>query len=181
MFLSRNPRRITGLLLAALALPSLLAQKERRQPLTEDQVDQIRESGIYPDDRIHLYTKFLDERLETIRGLSARGHSSARAHRLSDELEDAVALMDELGSNLDQYGERKADLRKSLKPLTEATGRWAGTLQALASEPAFDEALKEAIESERELSNQAAQLLKEQAAYFDQHKDEKGQERAEPR
>jgi hypothetical protein len=163
------------------SLIPLLAQKEQRQPLTESQIDQIREAGIYPDDRIKLYTKYLDEHVETIKGLTPRGHSSARTKRVDNELQDLTALMDELGSNLDQYGERKADLRKSLKPLTESTQRWLGVLNALPSEPGFDLSRKEAIDSEKDLADQAAQLLKEQTEYFNAHKDEKGQDRAEPK
>src|SRR5579864_5282913 len=91
------------------------AQKEKREPLTGPQVEQIREAGIYPDDRINLYTKFIGEHAETIKSLTTRGKSASRAHRLDDELLDLTALMDELGSNLDEYTDRKADLRKSLK------------------------------------------------------------------
>jgi hypothetical protein len=177
---SRRFQPIFVFALFALAIP-LLAQKEQRQPLTETQVDQIREAGIYPDDRIRLYTKFLDERVETIKGLTPRGHSSARTKRVDNELQDLTALMDELGSNLDQYGERKADMRKSLRPLTESTQRWLEVLNALPTEPGFDLSRKEAIDSGKDLADQANQLLKEQTDYFNAHKDEKGQDRAEPK
>jgi hypothetical protein len=177
---SRRFQPIFAYALLALAIP-LLAQKEQRQPLTEAQIDQIREAGIYPDDRIKLYTKFLDERADTIKGLTPRGHSSARTKRVDNELQDLTALMDELGSNLDQYGERKADMRKSLKPLTESTQRWLEVLNALPTEPGFDLSRKEAIDSGKDLADQANQLLKEQTDYFNVHKDEKGQDRAEPK
>jgi DNA gyrase/topoisomerase IV subunit A len=156
------------------------AQKEQRQPLTEAQVDKIREAGIFPDERIGLYTKFMDEHAETIKGLTNRRTSGARGKRIDDELLDLTALMDELGSNLDQYSERKADIRASLRKLSEAAPKWLGILRALAGEPTFDEARKEAIEAGEELSDEARRLLSEQTAYFETHKQEKGQERAEP-
>jgi hypothetical protein len=177
---SRRFQPVVACVLFALAIP-VLAQKEQRQPLTEAQVDQIREAGIFPDDRINLYAKFLNERIDTIKGLTPRGHSSARTKRIDNELQDLTALMDELGSNLDQYGERKADLRKSLKPLTESTQRWLGVLNALPSEPGFDLSRKEAIDSGKDLADQTNELLKQQTDYFNAHKDEKGQERAEPK
>ncbi|MGB6193210.1 MAG: hypothetical protein WBF42_12140, partial [Terracidiphilus sp.] len=164
---------------AALA-PSLAAQKDERQPLTQAQVDQIREEGIYPDERIRLYTKFIGEHVDTIKSLSSRGHSSARAHRLDDVLQDLTALMDELGSNLDQYGDRKADLRKSLKTLNEVAPRWLEALNGIASERTFELSRKEAIDSGKDLSDQVSQLFKEQTDYFDIHKDQRGQDRAEP-
>jgi hypothetical protein len=169
---------ITILLLTAAGF--LPAQKEQRQPLTEAQIDKIREAGIFPDERIGLYTKFMDEHADTVKGLTNRRESVARGKRIDDELLDLTALMDEAGSNLDQYSERKADIRVSLKKLNEAAPRWLGILRALAGEPAFDEARKEAIEAGEELADEAKRLLAEQTVYFETHKDQKGQERAEP-
>ncbi len=177
----RWSRGVLCLALASACATVAPAQKEKREPLTEAQVDQIREAGIYPDDRINLYTKFVSEHADTIKGLSTRGKSNARAQRLDGELQDLTALMDEMGSNLDVYSERKADIRKALKNLNEAAPRWLGILRALAGEPGFDLARKEAIESGEDLVDQAKRLLTEQTEYFLQHKDEQGQDRAEPK
>lgn len=173
--------RFSILVLASLLyIAPVRAQKEQRQTLTPTQVEQIREAGIDPDERVKLYTKFLDEHADTIKGLTSRAHSSARVYRLDNELQNLTSLMDELGSNLDQYGDRKADLRKSLKPLTEATQHWLDILHALPTEPGFDLTLKEAIESGQDLAEQAKQMLNEQTEYFKLHKDQQGQDRAEP-
>jgi hypothetical protein len=173
--------RLSVAVFLLMLISSASAQKERRQPLTEAQVEKIREAGIYPDERIKLYVQFLDERATTIKGLTSRAKSSGRAKRLDDELLDFTALTDELGSNLDQYSERKADLRPSLKKLSELAPRWLGILKALPGEAGFDEARKEAIEASDDLADQAKRLLSEQEEYFLTHKEEKGQERAEPK
>ena len=89
--------------------------------------------------------------------------------------------MDELGDNLDMYSDRHADIRKSLKPLAEDSPRWLGILRALAGEPGFDLSRKEAIESGEDLADEAKRLLQEQTEYFNLHKDEQGQDRAEPK
>ena len=167
-------------LLALVAIPAF-AQKDKREPLSENQIEQIREAGIDPDLRISLYTKFLNEHAETIKGLTSRAKSHARGQRLDDELQDFTALMDELGANLDQYGDRKADLRKSLKNLNEDCPRWLTILKALPGEQSFDVSRKEAIESGQDLADQTSRLLTEQTAYFLAHKDEKNQERSEPK
>jgi len=159
----------------------LRAQKEQRQPLTEAEIDKVREAGIFPDERITLYTKFMDEHADTIKGLTNRRTSMARGKRIDDELLDLTALMDELGSNLDQYSERRADIRGGLKKLNEAAPNWLRILRALAGEPEFDEARKEAIEAGEELADEGKRLLTEQNEYFATHKEEKGQERAEPK
>lgn len=176
----RTPRTWSALLAGLMVTAALHGQKEHRQPLNEAQIEQIREAGIDPDGRIKLYMKFIGERVETIRGFSNRGHSAARAHRLDDELQDLSALMDELGSNLDQYGERKADMRKALKAVNEAMPDWLKVLQTLPTEPGFELSQKDAIEATKDIADDASQLLKEQTEYFNVHKDAKGQERAEP-
>jgi protein-tyrosine-phosphatase len=172
--------------LLVLIIPLLFAggaaaQKEQRQTLTETQVEKIREAGIDPDQRIKLYTQFLDERADTIKGLTNRAKTAARAQRLDNELQDFIALMDELGENLDQYSERKADMRLALKKLNDVAPKWQLILKALPGEPGFDEARKEALEGWDDLADQAKRLLSEQTEYFALHKDEKGQERAEPK
>jgi hypothetical protein len=170
-----------AILVCVLYVAPLLAQQDKREPLTEAQIEQIREAGTDPDERVSLYTKFLDEHADVIKGLTNRAKSESRSRRLDDELQDMTALMDEFGSNLDVFSDRHADIRKSLKPLPAATQRWLGILRALAGEPGFDLSRKEAIESGEDLADQATRLLREQTEYFDLHKDEKGQDRAEPK
>ncbi len=177
----RPVRYFVPILICLFLTAPLLAQKEKREPLTETEIEQIREAGIYPNERVNLYTKFLNEHADTIKGLTVRAKSASRAHRLDDELQDFTALMDELGSNLDTFSDRRADIRKALKPLSEATPRWLAILRALPGEPVFDLARKEAIESGEDLADQAKRLLTEQTAYFDIHKDEANQDRAEPK
>src|ERR1035437_4110826 len=174
-------RRFAAILAFLLLAVPLYAQKEKREPLNAAQIDQIRDSGSFPDDRIKLYTKFLDERADIIKGLTNRAKSTARSNRLDGELQDFTALMDELGSNLALSFDRHSDIRKSLKSLSDAAPRGLHILRALAGESGFDLSRKEAIESGEELSDQATRLLTEQDDYFKQHKTEAGQEREEPK
>lgn len=177
----RSFRRLTVVLWCLACVAPLHAQKGQHDPLTNAQIEQIREAGIDPVERIKLYTKYLHEHVDSIKALTPRPRSGARVLKMDTELQNLTALMDELGSNLDQYSERKADIRKGLKPLPEATQRWLGILRGIPSEPGFELSLKEAIESGKELAEQASRLLNEQTAYFNIHKDERGQDRAEPK
>jgi hypothetical protein len=174
-------RCLVALVLCLIVASPLFSQKQKREPLTDAQVEKIAEAGIDPDARVGLYTEFLKEKADAIKALGKRAPSDARSSRLSDALEDFAALMDELGDNLDVYSDRKADIRKSLKALSEATPGWQQMLRALAGEPGFSLARKEAIESGEDLAAQADRLLKEQTDYFNQHPDEKGQDRWEPK
>ncbi len=171
---------LAGLFCLLLAAP-LTAQKQKREPLTEKQQDQIEEAGIDPVARVDLYVKFLNEYSDTVKGLIPRAKSTARSHRIDDELEDFSALMDELGDNLDVFSQRKADLRKSLKDLRESIEHWQTILHDLPSEPGFELSLKEAIDSANDLSDQAKDITADQETYFKAHPDEKGQDRAEPK
>jgi hypothetical protein len=174
-------RTHAALFFLVITLPALtssaFAQHPRRETLTEAEVEEVRESAVYPDDRIKLYTKFVEEHAAKIKDLTGRPRSGARVIKLDDSLQDLTSLMDETGSNLDMYSDRHSDIRKGLKALTEATPRWLNILRALPGESGFDLARKEAIESAEELADQATRLLHEQEDYFATHKDEKGQER----
>lgn len=168
--------------LAACLLLSVQAnaQKDHPDPLTPAQIEEIREAGIDPDGRILLYAKYVGEHLTEINRLVKRARSAARSSRLDGELQNVTELTDELGANLDQYGSRKADIRKALKKVNEEAPRWLTTLRGLPSDPDYELSRKEAIESDNDLAKQAAQLLGEQTEYFKEHKDQRGQERAEP-
>jgi hypothetical protein len=170
-----------SVLVSLVAVAPLSAQKEKRDPLTPAEVEKIREAGINPDERIKLYTEFVNDHVDIAKGLTNRSKSAGRSKRLDDALQDVTALMDELGANLDVYSDRHADLRPSLRPLADASQHWLSSLKALAGEPGFDLSRKEAIESGQDLADQAERLLREQTDYFNLHKDERGQERAEPK
>jgi len=176
------PMRCLAAIAACLLLASPSpAQKEKHDPLTEAEIKEIREAGSDPNQRVIVYTRILNEHAETIEDLTRRAPSSRRSLRLDGELQDFTALLDELGTNLDVYAERKGDIRRALKPLNQATEKWLEMLRALAGTPAFDLARKEALESGQELADQAKHLDTEQTEYFKLHKDEVGQERAEPK
>lgn len=174
-------RTLAAILFCLLLAAPAAAQKQKPEPLTQDQQDQIAEAGIEPVARVGLYVKFLDDHSDTIRGLIKRAKSPARSQRLDGELQDFAALLDELGDNLDVFSQRKADIRKSLKGLNEGIARWQGVLHDLPSEPGFELALKNAQGSIGDLADQAKEIAADQEAYFKAHKDEAGQDRYEPK
>jgi hypothetical protein len=174
-------RTLVAIICCLFVATSLQGQKKKREPLTAAQMDKIAEAGIEPNARVGLYTQYLNEHADAINALSKRAKSEARASKMNDSLEDFAALLDELGDNLDTLSDRKADIRKSLKPLTDAVPKWQGILKALIGESGFDLARKEAIESSEDLASQSQRLLKEQTEYFKQHPDEAGQDRWEPK
>lgn len=165
---------ITAIFLVAAAPAP--AQRQVRDPLTQAQADQIAQSGIDPVERVHLYTKFLEEHADEIKATAKRADTPARNQKLASNLEDFADLMDELGSNLDVYSDRKSDIRKALKPLNDDIPRWQSMLNGLPSESEFDLARTDALDSSNDLSDQAKQMMQDQDKYFAAHKEESGQE-----
>lgn len=174
-------RAAAAIVFCLLLVVSLPGQKEKREPLTDAQQDQIAEAGIDPVARVDLYVKFITEHSDTVKGLIKRAKGPARSRRVDDELQDFTALLDEFGDNLDVYAQRNADLRKSLKGLNDGVQQWQSVLHDLPSEPGFELSLKEALDSIGDLAQQTKQITADQDAYFKAHPDEKGQDRAEPK
>jgi hypothetical protein len=106
---SRIGNAVAVILVCLSVAAPLLAQKEKHDPLTEAQIQQIRDAGSSPPERVRLYMEFLNAHADVVKGLAKRAVSPARSHRLDDELQDFTALMDELGSNLDVYSRISAN------------------------------------------------------------------------
>jgi Mg2+ and Co2+ transporter CorA len=155
-------------------------QKSQQDPLTPAQVEEIREAGIDPNTRILLYAKYVNQHMDAIKDLVKEGLSRSRSVKMDNELQRITALSDELSSNLDQYGSRKADIRKALKKVTDDLPKWTQAIQGLPANSTFDLSRKDALESLQDMRDDATQMLTEQRAYFKEHKDQRGQERAEP-
>ena len=175
------PRRITALLLAATfavfaaTAPRLHAQNDpdRVDPLTPDEVQQIRDSKIYPNDRIKLYLKFIDQRIDTLRQLTANPMADNRAAQIRNKLQEFTSLSDELQDNLDTYDSAHADIRKSLKDVIADTSRWPSVLESLPKNDDYDFSVKTALDSAQSASDDARQLAEEQDIFFKVHKNER--------
>src|SRR6185312_546899 len=89
---------LAAFVLSIEVLVPLHAQRQVRDPLTPAQADEIAKAGIYPDQRVHLYTKYLNEHARTIESLAKRADTRGRNLQKANDLEDFADLMDELGS-----------------------------------------------------------------------------------
>ena len=132
----------------SLALP-LCAQ--RRDPLNQAEIDQLRDAMLEPEIRLKLYVKFARDRLSALEQMRANPKAANRPQQTHDMLEDFLAVYDELNDNVDMYAGRKDDIRKPLKLVVEADTEFQSKLRALKDSAHTDAA--EAKQYEFVLSN----------------------------
>ena len=134
-------RRLLTCCVILLSLSALArAQVKNRDPLTEQEVDQMRETADFPNKRLELMIGFARARTKSIQDLrTATSIPPDRAAKTHDLLQDFLALLDEIDDNIDMYGSHKADIRKGLKLLIEADSEWQLQLRQLKEQSPAEE------------------------------------------
>ena len=162
------PRLAVAFLAVLYLAPSIHAQRND-SALSDGEVDQIRESRLVPADSILLFVKFLDLRTQEIHDLYAKPRRPGREQDTHDLMEQFTSIADELSDNLEDYGPRHADIRKALPKVIEATERWATVIKSPPENEAYSVSRKLALETLKDLKDQATQLVDDQAAWFKAH------------
>src|SRR5215467_13801168 len=123
-------RRVSIALLLLLVVSASEAQR-RRDPLTQSEIDQIRDTSWEPKQRLPLYVQFARARLVTLEQVRSDPKTKDRAQQTHDLLDDFQRLYDELNDNIDTYVDRKDDIRKPLKIVIDADTEFQAKLRAL--------------------------------------------------
>ena len=173
-------KQITWLaaLLMFLSLASLTpAQTNKRDPMTDAEVDQMREAADYPNKRLELMVRFAKERIAMIELLQPDAESTAtRPKQIHDYLEDFISLLDEIDDNIDMYQSHQTDMRKGLKLVIEADSEWQLKLRQLKEKapPAeldqYSFALSNAVDTVADSAKNARENLQEQNTLAQQKK-----------
>jgi len=151
------------------ALPAALAQKHR-DPLTQPEIDQIRDASWEPQQRLALYVQFARTRLAKLEEMRSDPKVKDRPRQTHDLLADFQLLYDELNDNIDTYVDRKDDIRKPLKLIIAADTEFQAKLRALKDaadvKPAeyreYEFVLTNAIDTVDSSSNEHHKLLEDQ-------------------
>jgi hypothetical protein len=125
-------RRLAILLVLLMAV-SALAQKQRRDPLTDPEIEKVRDSAQLPDVRLKLYIEFARARLEKLQQIRSDPKVTDREQQTREALQDFVDVYDELDENVDTFADRGEDIRKALKPVIEADTEFGSKLRAFKS------------------------------------------------
>jgi len=125
-------RAVILLLLFACCGWRAQAQTRSRDPLTQQEVDQMRDTADFPNKRLELMIGFARARMKSISDLrTATKIPPTRPQQIHELLEDFLTLIDEIDDNIDMYGEHKTDMRKGLRLLIEADSEWQLQLRQL--------------------------------------------------
>jgi hypothetical protein len=118
------------LIFALLAVRAVRAQR-RHDPLSQIEINQLRDAMVEPDQRLKLYVTFVRDRMTKLEQMRSDPKTTDRAHQTHDMLADFLAVYDELNDNIDMYVGRKDDIRKPLKLVIEADVEFQSKLRAL--------------------------------------------------
>ena len=169
---------ITGALILLAIAPAFAQSK--KDPLTDQQIEDVREAGDQPLQRIKLFVGYVDDRAKGIHTLNADPIAQNKNVRLHNLLEEFTRLSDELQDNMDNFDQQHADLRKVLKEIVDKTGEWGTILNEPKPSLQYDFSRKTAIDANQSAHETAVQMLADETKYFaEQKKKEKEQEKEE--
>ncbi len=117
--------------LLALGSAAPAAAQRHRDPFTQPEIDQIRDTSWEPQLRLSLYVKFARARLVAMEQVRSDPKTKDRAQQTHDRLDDFLLIYDELNDNVDTYVDRKNDIRKPLKVIIDADTEFQAKLRAL--------------------------------------------------
>lgn len=172
-------RNIIVWLIGIVLVTPLLYGQTRKDPLKEDEIDQIREYADRPPERIKLYVKFIEQRTATIKQLTDDPRAADRSHKILNMLDEFTHISDELQDNLDEYHRQHADLRKTLKSLIPDSEKWIAIIKAAPPDGNYDLDRKAALDSAQSLNDSAKDMLNYEEKYFVIHKPDKEYEKKE--
>ncbi|MGC1363333.1 MAG: hypothetical protein WA419_11075 [Silvibacterium sp.] len=167
-------RILAALLLASPLLCVTLHAQRDKDPLNDNEVDQIREVRDQPVERIKLYQKFIQQRIDAIKQLGPNPSGEDLKAQLRAKYEEFTHLSDELQDNLDTFDEAHADIRKALKDLVPASAKWPDILNQASPDRTYDFSRKTALDAAQSTSDDAKKIYEDQKKYFAEHKDEAG-------
>lgn len=124
------PLLFCGFLLLIVTPNSSVAQRHR-DPLTQEEINQVRDTSWEPKLRLPLYLQFARSRLVKLEEIRTDPKTKDRAKQTHDLLDDFQLLYDELNDNIDTYVDRKNDIRKPLKLIVDADTEFQAKLRAL--------------------------------------------------
>ena len=128
------------LLSVVLLLASVAFAQRHGDPLSEAEIDQLRESAQDPEIRLKLFVQFTRIRLDAVTQVQTDPKITDRPQAIHDKLQDFLDIYDELDDNVDMFADRKNDIRKPLKLVIGADTEFQTKLRTFKEANSKDEA-----------------------------------------
>jgi hypothetical protein len=123
--------------LALLFCSSSWAQREpKREPLNPLEIDQLRDAAMDPEQRLKLFIQFERTRLASLEQVRADPKAKDRAQQTHDLLQNFLDIYDELNDNIDNFVQRREDMRRPLRAVIAADAEFESKLRALRTSSA---------------------------------------------
>jgi hypothetical protein len=153
------------LMSTAFVAPHAATQEEKKDYLTENEADKIRDATL-PPDRIRLFVSFADDRLKKFQYELARTTPEGRRAEILNSLLNAYSgCMDDAADQIALAREKQIDIRGPLKMMQSKGKEFLETLQKLdKGGPEYDtykETLQDAIEGTKDALADADNAAKE--------------------
>ena len=158
-----------AVIVAIAAVPHVSHAQRRGPDLSEAEIDAIREAAIAPAERVQIYGKIIETRIDRIQKLIVDARAQGRTDDIRQNIDEVSGIVNELEDNLDEYSAGHKDLRKVLPRLVESTDRWASILRQPPDQDRYKVTRQLALEAVADLKADAQKLLPEQQAYFKAH------------
>jgi len=161
---------------------------QEREPLNNNEIDELREAAQEPVKRLRLYVNFSGSRLIEIDDLEGKNKADNRGQQIHDLLQDFSTLIDEMDDNIDEYARRAQDMRKVLPEVIKAETDYETRLRTLqqtaTNDPkaaeefrAYNFALQDAMEAVRGSIDDAQKTLADQTEQFKELEEKQKQEK----
>ena len=151
--------------------------QRRQEPLSDQEVEQLRDNAVLPDKRIAVFQKIIDARVDRIQELAGKKYEAGRVEDLHDWMQQVADIAGELEENLETYEQDHRDLRKVLPKLIAATERWKSVLNQPEKNETYEIVRQFAVDSVADVQKEATELLPNQKEYFKQHPPRKEEDR----
>jgi hypothetical protein len=127
----------------ALLLVARADAQRQHDPLSNLEIDQLRDTAQDPDSRLRLYIQFARERLVALDKARSDPKVTDKAQQTHDHLQEFVDVYDELNDNIDTYAGQRQDIRRVLKAIIEGDTEFQAKLRALKDSSSNKDELKQ--------------------------------------
>jgi hypothetical protein len=117
--------------IAVLLFVITATAQKHPDPLSQLEIDKLRDTAQDPLERLKLYVEFARARLQALDQARSNPKVTDRGVETHDRLQDFLDIFDELNDNVDTFADRKEDLRKALKIVIEGDSEFQSKLRAL--------------------------------------------------